>query len=71
MDRLIIIGAGGQGKVAADVAEKTGSYVEIAFLDDGSLSECLGHPVLGKVAEIPRAETVSDELRVKMQKIRL
>ncbi len=25
--------------------------------------------VLGKVAEIPRAETVSDELRVKMQKI--
>lgn len=51
MDRLIIIGAGGQGKVAADVAEKTGSYIEIAFLDDGSLSECLGHPVLGKVAD--------------------
>ena len=51
MDRLIIIGAGGHGKVAADVADKMGAYAEIAFLDDGAIGECLGYPVLGKVAD--------------------
>lgn len=32
--RLIIIGAGGHGRVVADCAEQTGNYKEIAFLDD-------------------------------------
>ena len=32
-DKLIIIGAGGHGKVVADIARKVG-YSEIAFLDD-------------------------------------
>lgn len=33
--RLLIIGAGGHGKVAADCAELTNQYSEIAFLDSG------------------------------------
>lgn len=49
MERLIIIGAGGQGRVAADVADKMGTYTEIAFLDDNPTADCLGYPVLGKV----------------------
>ena len=39
MNRLIIIGAGGHGRVCAEIAELCG-YRDIAFLDD-SLSEKL------------------------------
>lgn len=46
--KLVIIGAGGHGKVAADIASKSG-YTEIVFLDDVSTAkECLGYPVAGK-----------------------
>lgn len=34
--RLLIAGAGGHGRVVADLAELTGSWESIAFLDDGS-----------------------------------
>lgn len=34
--RLIILGAGGYGRVVADLAEQTGMYDEIHFLDDNS-----------------------------------
>lgn len=32
--RLIILGMGGYGRTIADVAEQTGMYEEIIFLDD-------------------------------------
>ena len=48
MNRLIIIGASGHGKVVADIAVKNG-YKEIAFLDDNEkVKECAGFPVIGK-----------------------
>ena len=34
--RLIILGAGGHGRVVADIAEQTGKYDEVVFLDDNS-----------------------------------
>lgn len=34
--RLIILGAGGHGRVVADIAEQTGKYDEVIFLDDNS-----------------------------------
>lgn len=47
MEKLIIIGASGHGKVIADIALKCG-YKDIAFLDDNiSLTECAGFPVVG------------------------
>lgn len=47
MNRLIIIGASGHGKVVADIAKLQG-YTDIAFLDnDSNLKECAGYPVLG------------------------
>lgn len=47
MNRLIIIGASGHGKVVADIARLNG-YEEIVFLDNNpELKECLGYPVLG------------------------
>lgn len=48
MNRLIIIGASGHGKVIADIAKLNG-YTDIVFLDgDSSIKECAGYPVLGK-----------------------
>lgn len=47
MNRLIIVGASGHGKVVADVAKRCG-YSDIVFLDnDGTISSCAGYPVLG------------------------
>lgn len=47
MNRLIIIGASGHGKVVADIAALCG-YKDIVFLDnDPTISSCAGYPVLG------------------------
>lgn len=48
--RLVIIGAGGHGKVAADCAEAMGSFSEIVFLDDvyPEVSQVEHWPLLGK-----------------------
>lgn len=47
LNRLIIIGASGHGKVVADIA-KLCVYREIVFLDNNpELKECSGYPVLG------------------------
>lgn len=51
MNRLIIVGAGGHGKVIADIAYKNG-YTDISFLDDSAKEECMGFPVIGNSNEI-------------------
>lgn len=49
--RLIILGASGHGKVAADIAMHNG-YDEILFLDDNpEVKVCLGRPVVGRTSE--------------------
>ena len=56
MNRLIIIGASGHGKVVADIARLRG-YTDIAFLDDDeNVKECAGWPVIGKSTEAPEGE---------------
>lgn len=46
MNRLIIIGASGHGRVVADVARH--KYESIVFLDNNlEIKECAGYPVLG------------------------
>lgn len=52
MNRLIIIGAGGHGRVIADMAMKAG-YTRVCFLDDHAEGAWLGCPVAGKTDEIP------------------
>lgn len=53
MNKLIIIGAGGHGKVVADIAKLTG-YDEICFLADGcEEKEVMGYRVLGGTELIP------------------
>ena len=51
MNKLIIIGAGGHGKVIADNALKNG-YIDICFVDDCATGECMGFPIVGTSAEI-------------------
>ena len=54
MNRLIIIGASGHGKVAADIAGLNG-YTDIVFLDDNeNVKSCGGYKVIGN------SKTVTD-----------
>lgn len=56
MKKLIIIGAGGHGKVIADIAKKNG-YEDIAFLDDNpAMKECGGYPVIGNSEKISQID---------------
>lgn len=58
LNRLVIIGASGHGKVIADIAVKSG-YKDIVFLDDNeNVKECAGFPVIGKVSD---AVTMEDD----------
>ena len=50
-NRLIIIGAGGHGKVIADNAIKNG-YTDICFVDDHATGICMGFPVVGTGADV-------------------
>lgn len=49
MSSLLILAAGGHGKVVAETALAAGSVSRIAFLDDRSLPPVLGWPVLGNL----------------------
>lgn len=54
MNRLVIIGASGHGKVVADIASHCG-YDMISFLDDDdTLKSCMGYPVIGKSSTAER-----------------
>jgi sugar O-acyltransferase (sialic acid O-acetyltransferase NeuD family) len=58
-DKLIIIGASGHGKVAADIAIKMNKWQNIAFLDDdATIKASMGLEVIGKTTD---AFTYKDE----------
>lgn len=50
-DRLIIIGAGGHGKVVADNALKNG-YAHVCFADDRATGQCMGLPIIGTTSDL-------------------
>lgn len=50
MSDLLILGAGGHGKVVADVAMQMGKWKSVAFLDDRQgLKSVTGYPVIGNL----------------------
>ena len=51
MNRLIIIGAGGHGKVIADAALKNG-YTNICCVDDNATGDAMGFPIIGTTADV-------------------
>lgn len=56
--RLIILGAGGHGKVVADLAKQIGKYECIYFLDDASDDV----NILGKCIEFKKFDTPDTEM---------
>ena len=53
--RIILIGASGHGKVCAEIAELSGKYDELFFLDDDKeLTVCGSHPVVGVTADFKK-----------------
>lgn len=50
-NRLVIVGAGGHGKVVADNAIRNG-YTEIYFADDHRTEDCMGFPVIGGTSDL-------------------
>ena len=56
--RLVIIGAGGYGQTVCDVAEQSGKYEKIVFLDDNKLAD----NVVGKCADFE--EFISDDTEI-------
>ncbi len=52
-NRLVIIGAGGHGKVIADIALKIG-YTDIVFADDNAVGSCCGFPIICTSDEIEK-----------------
>ncbi len=54
MNRLLIIGASGHGKVIADIALKCG-YQNIAFIDDKAVGECMNFPIIGTSDDLNQA----------------
>ncbi|MBQ6702967.1 MAG: acetyltransferase [Clostridia bacterium] len=55
--RLVIVGAGGHGRVVADIAKKSGAYCDLVFLDDSEEINEKVH-VSGKVSSF--AEYIKD-----------
>ena len=53
MNRLMIIGAGGHGKVIADAALKNG-YTNICYIDDHATGDVMGFPIIGTSTDIER-----------------
>ena len=56
--RLIILGAGGHGRVVADIAEQTGKYDEVFFLDDNSKYD----KVIGKCEDFEKFKSEGTEM---------
>lgn len=56
MKKLVIIGAGGHGKVIAEIAKKNG-YSNIVFLDDNEkLYKCGDFPIIGSCSEFSKID---------------
>lgn len=82
MNRLIIIGASGHGKVVADIASHCG-YGDICFLDDDyTLKSCMGYPVIGKSSDAEEYrgcdfvvaignQKTREKVQEKLQRVRL
>lgn len=55
MENLLIIGAGGHGRVVAEAAEQCEEWDAIAFLDDRiDVDKILNHRIIGKLSEYER-----------------
>jgi sugar O-acyltransferase (sialic acid O-acetyltransferase NeuD family) len=74
MPKILILGAGGHGKVIAEVASLMGKWNEISFLDDNDeLKVVNGHHVIGRIGDYKRFREAYDSFFVAIgnNKLRL
>lgn len=45
--KIVLYGAGGHGKVVADIIEKQGRYELVGYIDDSHSADFCGYPILG------------------------
>lgn len=66
MTRLVIVGAGGHGKVVADSASSQGRWSSVSFVDDrpGARQDVLGLSIVGTTADISRLVDGNTEIVV-------
>ena len=79
MSGLLIVGAGGHGRVVADAAEESGKWSRVAFVDDRypAIQESGEWPVLGPIAncrcwigEYPDAVVAIGDNRLRLSQLR-
>lgn len=58
--KLVIIGAGGHGKVIADMALKNG-YQDISFIDDNATGKCMGFPIIGNSQLLEKLDKLKND----------
>lgn len=59
--KLIIIGAGGHGKVLADIASLMGHWKEVLFVDDSPQeAELIGYPIIGTTQIVLEYKGIAD-----------
>jgi sugar O-acyltransferase (sialic acid O-acetyltransferase NeuD family) len=66
VNRLVIVGASGHGRVAADCAVRMNAWTEIVFLDDRwpAIEKNLNWPVVGAVSALSKVAAAGDEMFV-------
>lgn len=62
MKQLIILGAGGHGKVCANIAYDMEKWDDIVFIDDSypKKKKCLHFDIIGKISEVIELDDTSD-----------
>jgi sugar O-acyltransferase (sialic acid O-acetyltransferase NeuD family) len=72
MSKLLILGAGGHGKVVAEIAKLMGLWDKIAFLDDNDeIKEVCGMQVIGRISDLGQFRHEYDNVFVAIGNNRL
>lgn len=70
MEKVIIIGAGGHGRVVIDVALWNPNLEVIGFLDDGNVEDILGISKLGKISDIEKFKELKFHIAIGNNSLR-
>ncbi|GHV39951.1 acetyltransferase [Clostridia bacterium] len=60
-EKLVIVGAGGHGRVVADIARLSSRYTQIVFADDIATGLFDGQEIVGTTAEVINDESVRND----------
>ena len=65
MKKLLILGAGGHGRVVAEIAKAIGSYSLISFLDDSYVPDS-NEVIIGKLSDVESFYDMYDDAFVAL-----